>query len=86
MDSAKISKTRAGMVAKEKTKKNKIEEEADGQANEKKCKKARSKYFTVVETDLLLTLVMESDLSIRSWEDITRIFNASAGVNVSSKL
>lgn len=56
-------------------------------------KRARSKYFTVEETDFLLSLLMHSDLlsqktntntpygRVKTWEDLHRIFNASPKVN-----
>lgn len=60
-------------------------------------KKPRGKYFTVPETDFLLSLVLASDITsqvtnkitpygrLRTWEDIERIYNSSPIVkNVSS--
>lgn len=57
-------------------------------------KKARSVYFTTAETDLLLSLLMQSDIlsqatnkvtpygRLKSWGDLHRVYNASPNVNV----
>lgn len=57
-------------------------------------KKPRSAAFTVIETDLLLGLIVASDLNtmvtnkmtpygrLKNWQDIHRAYNAAANVNV----
>lgn len=58
-------------------------------SEETKLTKKRGKYFSSPETDLLLELVMQSDLCsqvtnkitpygrLRTWEDIEKVYNAS---------
>lgn len=68
---------------------------ATGDDKENEKKKSRSTFFTEEETDLLLSLLMASELlsqatnkitpngRIKSWQDLHRIFNSSPGVHVS---
>lgn len=61
---------------------------------EPRAKKQRSAPFTPIETDLLLGLIVASDLNtmvtnkttpygrLKNWQDIHRAFNAAANVNV----
>lgn len=89
---AKLAKCGAAKRGKAQTQEPKQEELASTETEQKK--KARSKYFTTAETDLLLSLLMQSDLlsqttnkvtpygRVKSWEDLHRIYNASPNVNV----